>query len=153
MFFSVTLPCRVVFGFMDDFTQDLKQVQETVQGGRSILAKFQNTIAIFNAQRADGTAQTWQELQTAMSNRLIPELNHCLETIETRSSSPALETQLRSLNPEVTRLIKLLQIDWQFWQAARQADRVQQRQQQMVKHLQQLDQLLEAIGHHLQVAM
>ncbi len=80
---------------------------------------------------------------------LIPELNHLLEKLEMQSSGPVLETQLRSLNPEVTRLAKLLQIDWQFWQAARQADRIEQRQQQLLKHLQQLDQLLEAIHTNL----
>ncbi len=136
-----------------DSTRD-GPVQAAVQNSRDLLAQVQVAIGSPEAQRADTMIRVWHDLQTMATCRLIPELNQLLETLETQSSDPALETQalesqLRSLNPEVTRLIKLLQIDWQFLQAARQADRISQRQQQLLKHLQQLDQLLEAIGHHL----
>ncbi len=127
----------------------LVEVQESVQNCRDLLTQLQAAIGMPKAQGTEETIRIWKYLQISTIDCLIPELNHYLETLETQSSDPALETQLRSLNPEVTRLIKLLQIDWQFLQAARQADRIQQRQQQLLKHLQQLDQLLEAIGHHL----
>ena len=64
-------------------------------------------------------------------------------------NASVVKNQLRSLTPEVTRLSKLLQLDRQFWQAARQPDRILQRQQQFTQHLTQLAQLLEAIVHHL----
>lgn len=123
--------------------------QASVQNGQVLLAQLQETIGSPEAQGAEATIRIWQDLQRLLSDRLIPSLNDALETLEIESSNPTLETQLRSLNPEVTRLVKLLQIDWQFWQAARQAPRIQQRQQQLLKHLEQLGQLLAAIGHHL----
>jgi hypothetical protein len=132
-----------------DSAMDL-DVQDSAQNCRDLLAQLQAAIVISEAHRAEETIRIWKYLNISTVDCLIPELNHLLTTLEIQSSNPALETQLRSLNPEVTRLIKLLQIDWQFWQAARQADRLQQRQQQLLKHLQQLDQLLEAILHHLQ---
>jgi hypothetical protein len=135
---------------MDDFTQDLTQAQATTQGCLLSLAKLQTTIALPNSQLAQETLLDWQQMQSFMGGTLILDLNNLLETIEEQNLDSVLESQLRSLNPEVTRLIKLLQIDWQFWQAARQPDRFQQRQQQLLIHLQQLEQLLGAIDHHLQ---
>ncbi len=58
------------------------------------------------------------------------------------------DPQLRSLLPEVVRLLKLLQMDTQFWQAARQPERQAQRRQQFLGHLLQLGQLLTAIDAH-----
>jgi hypothetical protein len=55
------------------------------------------------------------------------------------------DAQLRSLLPEVVRLLKLLQMDWQFWQAARQAATRSHRRQQFLQHLIQMGQLLTAI--------
>ena len=55
------------------------------------------------------------------------------------------DPQFRSLVPEVVRLMKLLQMDWQFWQAARQAPKRAIRQQQFVDHLTQLGQLLSVL--------
>jgi hypothetical protein len=59
------------------------------------------------------------------------------------------DPQLRSLLPEVVRLLKLLQLDAQFWQAARQPERRSQRRQQFLDHLIQLGQLLTAIDQIL----
>ncbi len=134
-------------GFTDRFSEG--EVQKSVQNCRLLLVQFQVAIAAAADPRSAAVIQAWKDLQTTAIDALIPELNHALETQEAQSSNPALEAKLRSLNPEVTRLIKLLQIDWQFWQAARQPDRTLQRQQQLLTHLKQLDQLLEAIGHHL----
>ena len=55
------------------------------------------------------------------------------------------DPQLRSLVPEVVRLMKLLQMDWQFWQAARQAPKQEVRRQQFVDHLTQLGQLFTVL--------
>jgi hypothetical protein len=129
--------------YMDDLAQNLTQAQTIAQTSHALLVQFQATIAVPEAQRAAPTIEAWQGIQTTINDRLIPVLNQCLEAIEVQDLEGQLATQLRSLNPEVTRLSKLLQIDWQFWQAARQADRVQQRQQQFLTHLQQLEQLLE----------
>lgn len=65
---------------------------------------------------------------------------------------PAVERdpQLRSLVPEVVRLMKLLQIDWQFWQAARQPEKQAARRQQFFHHLTQLGQLLSALQNQLE---
>ena len=60
------------------------------------------------------------------------------------------DPQLRSLVPEVVRLMKLLQIDWQFWQAARQPEKQAARQQQFFHHLTQLGQLLSALQNQLE---
>jgi hypothetical protein len=57
--------------------------------------------------------------------------------------------QLRSLLPEVVRLLKLLQIDRQFWQAARQVEKQAARQQQFMLHLTQLGQLLQVFETRL----
>jgi hypothetical protein len=126
-----------------DLTQDLTQAQTIAQTSHSLLVGFQATIAVPEAQRAIPTLEAWRAVQSMVNDRLIPALNDCLEAIEAQDVEAPLATQLRSLNPEVTRLSKLLQIDWQFWQAARQADRIQQRQQQFLTHLKQLEQLLE----------
>jgi hypothetical protein len=133
---------------MDELAQNLTQAQTIAQTSHALLVQFQSAIAVPEAHRAIPTLEAWQAVQSRV-NGLIPALNDCLEAIEAQDVEAQLATQLRSLNPEVTRLSKLLQIDWQFWQAARQADRVQQRRQQFLTHLQQLDQLLGAIGHCL----
>jgi hypothetical protein len=126
-----------------NLTWDLTQAQAIAQTSHSLLVQFQETIVVPEAQRAVPTLEAWQGIQSVVNDRLIPALNQCLEAIEAQDVEAQLATQLRSLNPEVTRLSKLLQIDWQFWQAARQADRIQQRQQQFLTHLKQLEQLLE----------
>ena len=108
----------------------------------------------------DPTGQRWILLKTMVDDRLIPSLMGLLDTFEMNDriqdrninalqNIGVLQNQLRSLTPEVTRLAKLLQLDRQFWQAARQSDRILQRQQQFTLHLTQLSQLLEAIVHHL----
>ena len=70
-------------------------------------------------------------VQTEFLSRVMPVLDR--------------DPQLRSLVPEVVRLMKLLQMDWQFWQAARQASKQAVRQQQFVDHLTQLGQLLSVL--------
>ena len=70
-------------------------------------------------------------VQTDLLDRVMPVLDQ--------------DPQLRSLVPEVVRLMKLLQIDWQFWQAARQPEKQAVRQQQFIGHLTQLGQLLNAL--------
>jgi hypothetical protein len=117
----------------------------TAQDCRQTLPQLQAAIGCPNSQQDKTTLQAWQAVKSRVSDRLIPELNAELLSVEAQNNSPQRATQLRSLNPEVTRLIKLLQIDWQFWQAARSSDRLLQRQQQLLMHLQQLDQLLAAI--------
>jgi len=104
----------------------------------------------------DPISQRWILLKTMIDDRIIPSLMHLLNTFDLNNGiqddkTSVLQNQLRSLTPEVTRLTKLLQLDRQFWQAARQADRILQRQQQFTQHLTQLAQLLEAIVHHLNV--
>ena len=104
----------------------------------------------------DPISQRWILLKTMIDDRIIPSLMQLLNAFETNeciqnNSIRGLQNQLRSLTPEVTRLTKLLQLDRQFWQAARQSDRILQRQQQFTQHLGQLGQLLEAIVHHLDV--
>lgn len=108
----------------------------------------------------DSISQSWILLKTMIDDQIIPSLMKLLNTfdlsngIQDDNSTSGLKTrvlknQLRSLTPEVTRLAKLLQLDRQFWQAARQSDRILQRQQQFTQHLTQFAQLLEAIVHHL----
>ena len=108
----------------------------------------------------DSISQRWILLKTMVDDRLIPSLMGLLDTFELNDRTQdqnitalqnidLLQNQLRSLTPEVTRLTKLLQLDRQFWQAARQSNRILQRQQQFTLHLTQLSQLLEAIVHHL----
>lgn len=76
--------------------------------------------------------QSFQALvQTEFLDRVMPVLDQ--------------DPQLRSLVPEVVRLMKLLQIDGQFWQAARHPEKQVARQQQFVGHLTQLGQLLSAL--------
>ena len=110
----------------------------------------------------DPISQRWILLKTMVDDRLIPSLMALLDTFELNDriqgqnisalqNIGVLQNQLRSLTPEVTRLMKLLQLDRQFWQAARQNDRILQRQQQFMRHLTQLSQLLEAIVHHLNI--
>jgi hypothetical protein len=104
----------------------------------------------------DPISQRWILLKTMIDDRIIPSLMHLLNTFDLNNGiqddkTSVLQNQLRSLTPEVTRLTKLLQLDRQFWQAARQADRILQRQQQFTQHLTQLAQLLEAIVHHLNI--
>ena len=70
-------------------------------------------------------------VQTEFLDRVMPVLDQ--------------DPQLRSLVPEVVRLMKLLQIDWQFWQAARHPEKQVARQKQFVGHLTQLGQLLGAL--------
>ena len=70
-------------------------------------------------------------VQTEFLSRVMPALDR--------------DPQLRSLVPEVVRLMKLLQMDWQFWQAARQAPKKAIRQQQFADHLTQLGQLLSVL--------
>jgi hypothetical protein len=64
-------------------------------------------------------------------------------------SGTEIDGQLRSLLPEVVRLLKLLQIDRQFWQAARQVEKQAARQQQFVLHLTQLGQLFQVFQARL----
>ena len=108
----------------------------------------------------DSISQHWIVFKTMVDDRIIPSLMGLLDTFEMNDriqdrninalqNIGVLQNQLRSLTPEVTRLAKLLQLDRQFWQAARQSDRILQRQQQFTLHLTQLSQLLEAIVHHL----
>jgi hypothetical protein len=102
----------------------------------------------------DPISQRWILLKTMVDDRIIPSLIQLINTFELNNGiqddkTSVLKNQLRSLTPEVTRLMKLLQLDRQFWQAARQPDRILQRQQQFTQHLTQLGQLLEAIVHHL----
>jgi len=104
----------------------------------------------------DPIIQRWILLKTMVDDRIIPSLMQLLNTFDLNNGiqddkTNVLQNQLRSLTPEVTRLTKLLQLDRQFWQAARQADRILQRQQQFTQHLTQLAQLLEAIAHHLNI--
>ena len=109
----------------------------------------------------DPIIQSWILLKTMVDDRIIPSLMQLLNTFDLNNGiqddninvlkTNVLKNQLRSLTPEVTRLSKLLQLDRQFWQAARQPDRILQRQQQFMQHLTQLAQLLEAIVHHLNV--
>ena len=110
----------------------------------------------------DPKGQRWTVFKTTVDNQVIPSLMALLDTFELNDRIQdqninalqniiVLQNQLRSLTPEVTRLIKLLQLDRQFWQAARQSDRILQRQQQFTLHLTQLSQLLEAIVHHLKI--
>ncbi|MCY7408319.1 MAG: hypothetical protein LH631_13355 [Alkalinema sp. CAN_BIN05] len=109
----------------------------------------------------DPISQSWLLLKTMVDDRIIPSLMQLLNTFELNNGiqddktnvlkTSVLKNQLRSLTPEVTRLTKLLQLDRQFWQAARQSDRILQRQQQFTQHLTQLAQLLEAIVHHLNI--
>ncbi len=70
-------------------------------------------------------------VQTEFLDRVMPVLDQ--------------DPQLRSLVPEVVRLMKLLQIDWQFWQAARQPEKQVARRQQFFHHLTQLGQLLSVL--------
>lgn len=82
----------------------------------------------------------WMEfqslVQTEFLNRVMPAVDR--------------DPQLRSLVPEVVRLMKLLQIDWQFWQAARQPEKQATRRQQFFHHLTQLGQLLSALQNQLE---
>lgn len=102
----------------------------------------------------DPISHRWILLKTMLVDQIIPSLMQLLNAFEAHegiqnNNIRGLQNQLRSLTPEVTRLTKLLQLDRQFWQAARQSDRILQRQQQFTQHLGQLAQLLEAIVHHL----
>lgn len=102
----------------------------------------------------DPISQRWMLLKTMIDDRIIPSLMQLLNTFDLNNGiqddkTSVLKNQLRSLTPEVTRLSKLLKLDRQFWQAARQSDRILQRQQQFTQHLTQLAQLLEAIVHRL----
>lgn len=104
----------------------------------------------------DPISQSWILLKTMLDDRIIPSLMQLINAFEAQegiqnNNIRGLQNQLRSLTPEVTRLTKLLQLDRQFWQAARQPDRILQRQQQFTQHLGQLAQLLEAIVHHLEI--
>ena len=119
----------------------LPLAQRTTQDFIDRLRHFQQTIGL-PEQGLEQTRQSWLDLTTLAIDRLIPTLNQLLEVIESENLDPVFEAQLRSLGPEVGRLIKLLQIDWQFWQAAKQPDRRHQRQQQLLHHAQQLEQLL-----------
>ena len=111
---------------------------------------------------SDSISQDWIVFKTMVEDQIIPSLMGLLDTFELNDRTQdqninalqniiVLQNQLRSLTPEVTRLTKLLQLDRQFWQAARQSDRILQRQQQFTLHLTQLSQLLEAIVHHLNI--
>ncbi len=109
----------------------------------------------------DPINQSWILVRTMVNDRIIPSLMQLMNTFELDNGvqddkinalTNVLKNQLRSLTPEVTRLTKLLQLDRQFWQAARRPDRILQRQQQFTQHLTQLAQLLEAIVHHLKSA-
>ena len=110
----------------------------------------------------DPINQRWILLKTMVDDRIIPSLMQLLNAFDLNNGiqndnasvvkASGVKNQLRSLTPEVTRLSKLLQLDRQFWQAARQPDRILQRQQQFIQHLTQLAQLLEAIVHHLKSA-
>ncbi len=105
----------------------------------------------------DPINQRWILLKTMVDDRIIPSLMQLLNTFDLNNGiqddkTSVVKNQLRSLTPEVTRLSKLLQLDRQFWKAARQPDRILQRQQQFTQHLTQLAQLLEAIVHHLKSA-
>lgn len=102
----------------------------------------------------DPISQRWILLKAMVDDRIIPSLMQLLNAFETHegiqtNNTRGLQNQLRSLTPEITRLTKLLQLDRQFWQAARQSDRILQRQQQFTQHLGQFAQLLEAVVHHL----
>ncbi len=102
----------------------------------------------------DPISLRWILLKTMVEDRIIPSLMQLLNAFETteciqNNNIRGLQNQLRSLTPEITRLTKLLQLDRQFWQAARQSDRILQRQQQFTQHLGQFAQLLEVIVHHL----
>ena len=114
------------------------------------------------AASSDPISQHWIVFKTTVEDQIIPLLMGLLDTFELNDriqgqninalqNIDVLQNQLRSLAPEVTRLTKLLQLDRQFWQAARQSDRILQRQQQFTLHLTQLSQLLEAIVHHLKI--
>ncbi len=102
----------------------------------------------------DPINQSWILLKRMVDDRIIPSLMQLLNTFDLNNGiqdnkTSVVKNQLRSLTPEITRLSKLLQLDRQFWQAARQPDRILQRQQQFTQHLTQMAQLLEAIVHHL----
>ena len=102
----------------------------------------------------DPINQSWILLKRMVDDRIIPSLMQLLNTFDLSNGiqdnkTSVVKNQLRSLTPEITRLSKLLQLDRQFWQAARQPDRILRRQQQFTQHLTQLAQLLEAIVHHL----
>ena len=77
----------------------------------------------------------WTDFQTLVQTEFLSRVMPVLDR----------DPQLRSLVPEVVRLMKLLQMDWQFWQAARQAPKQAIRQQQFVDHLTQLGQLLSVL--------
>ena len=106
----------------------------------------------------DPISLRWILLKTMVEDQIIPSLMQLLNAFETHeciqnNNIRGLQNQLRSLTPEITRLTKLLQLDRQFWQAARQSDRILQRQQQFTQHLGQFAQLLEAIVHHLEMSI
>ena len=77
----------------------------------------------------------WTSFQTLVQTEFLDRVMPVLDR----------DPQLRALVPEVVRLMKLLQIDWQFWQAARQPEKRSARRQQFIDHLTQLGQLLTAL--------
>ncbi len=86
----------------------------------------------------------WQDFQRFVQVEWIDRM------MQTDAETDAeMDSQLRSLLPEVVRLLKLLQMDRQFWQSARQAEKQTARQQQFVLHLTQLGQLFQVFQARL----
>ena len=81
------------------------------------------------------TISDWTDFQARVQTEFLDQVMPVLDR----------DAQLRSLVPEVVRLMKLLQMDWQFWQAARQAPKQAARRQQFVDHLTQLGQLFTVL--------
>jgi len=85
---------------------------------------------------------SWVQFQEDVRDRLIPVLSvFCADELSEPRAG-----RVRSLLPEVVRLLKLLQLDWQFWQGARQESTIAQRRSQFETHLHQMGLLLEAIA-------
>ena len=97
-------------------------------------AQLQAHVQISSIRVSEWTGE-WTDFQALVQTEFLARVMPVLDR----------DPQLRSLVPEVVRLMKLLQMDWQFWQAARQAPKQAIRQQQFVDHLTQLGQLFSVL--------
>ncbi len=92
----------------------------------------------------------WQDFQQFVQLEWVDRMiQDRAETVAEIDAGAEIDSQVRSLLPEVVRLLKLLQIDRQFWQAARQVEKQAARQQQFVLHLTQLGQLFQVFQDRL----
>ena len=135
--FSTESSDRVFMGMIDS-NSDWLLMSQACEQCLIQYAQFQ----VAEAQNDDTSIRIsqWKDFQSVIQTEFLDQVMPAIDR----------DPQVRSLVPEVVRLMKLLQIDWQFWQAARQPEKRSARRQQFFHHWTQLGQLLSALQNQLE---